>query len=118
MSRLGRTLGSIVSLLALPVATAAQPVPPPTLAPGTGIIVGQVVDAATGKGVSSAVVTLAGSRRVMSTTDGRFAFRNLPAGSHALTAAKSGYIDGSFGMRRPGGRRCRSCSPTASAGAT
>jgi len=103
MSRLGRTLGFTVSLLALPVAAAAQPVPPPTLAPGTGIIVGQVVDAATGKGVSSAVVTLAGSRRVMTTTDGRFAFRSLPAGSHTLTAAKSGYIDGSFGMRRPGG---------------
>lgn len=103
MSRLGRALGSIVSILALPAIAAAQPPPPPSLAPGTGIIVGQVVDAATGKGVSSAVVTLAGSRRVMTTTDGRFAFRNLPAGSHPLTAAKSGYIDGAFGMRRPGG---------------
>ena len=103
MSRLGRTLGSIVSLLVLPLVAAAQPPPPPSLAPGTGIIVGQVVDAATGKGVSSAVVTLAGSRRVMTTADGRFAFRNLPAGSHTLTAAKSSYIDGAFGMRRPGG---------------
>ena len=103
MSRLGRALGSIVSILALPAIAVAQPPPPPTLAPGTGIIVGQVVDSATGKGVSSAVVTLAGSRRVMTTTDGRFAFRNLPAGTHTLTAAKSGYIDGAFGMRRPGG---------------
>ena len=103
MSRLGRTLGSIVSLLVLPLVAAAQPPPPPSLAPGTGIIVGQVVDAATGKGVSSAVVTLAGARRVMTTADGRFAFRNLPAGSHTLTAAKSSYIDGAFGMRRPGG---------------
>jgi hypothetical protein len=39
----------------------------------------------------------------MTTTDGRFAFRNIPAGSHTLTAAKSGYIDGAFGMRRPAG---------------
>ncbi len=104
MSRLGRTLGLIVTLLTLPAAAAAQlPPGPPPLATGTGIIVGQVVDAATGKGVSSAVVTLAGSRRVMTTTDGRFAFRALPEGSHNLTAAKSGYIDGAFGMRRPGG---------------
>ena len=104
MSRLGRTLGSIVTLLTLPAPRAAQlPPGPPPLAPGTGIIVGQVIDAATGKGVNSAVVTLAGARRVMTTTDGRFAFRNLPEGSHTLTAAKSGYIDGAFGMRRPGG---------------
>jgi uncharacterized protein (DUF2141 family) len=104
MSRLGRTLGGILAVLTLPATGAAQlPPGPPPLAPGTGIIVGQVLDAATGRGVSSAVVTLAGSRRVMTTTDGRFAFRSLPEGSHTLTAAKSGYIDGAYGMRRPGG---------------
>ncbi len=104
MSRLGRTLGSIGAILTLPALAAAQlPPGPPPLAPGTGIIVGQVLDAATGRGVSSAVVTLAGSRRVMTTSDGRFAFRNLPEGSHSLTVAKSGYIDGAYGMRRPGG---------------
>lgn len=104
MSRLGRTLGAIVAILTLPAIALAQlPPGPPTLAPGTGIIVGQVVDAATGRGVASAVVTLAGSRRVMTTTSGQFVFRNLPEGSHSLTAAKSGYIDGAYGMRRPGG---------------
>ncbi len=76
---------------------------PPPLAQGTGILAGQVIDAATGKGVNNAVVMLAGSRRVMTTADGQFAFRNLPEGSHSLTASKSGYIDGAFGMRRPGG---------------
>jgi Carboxypeptidase regulatory-like domain len=104
MSRLGRTLGPIVATLTFPALAAAQlPPAPPTLAPGTAIIVGQVLDAATGRGVSSAVVSLAGARRVMTTSDGRFAFRNLPEGSHSLTAAKSGYIDGAYGMRRPGG---------------
>jgi Carboxypeptidase regulatory-like domain len=104
MSRLGRTLGSTIAILAMTATAAAQlPPGPPTLAPGTGIIVGQVLDAATGRGVASAVVTLAGSRRVMTTTSGQFAFRSLPEGSHSLTAAKSGYLDGAHGMRRPGG---------------
>ena len=88
MSRLGRTLSLIVTLMTLPAAGAAQPPGPPPLAAGTGILVGQVIDAATGKGVTSAVVTLAGTRRVMTTPDGQFAFRNLPEGSHSLTAAK------------------------------
>ena len=104
MSRLGRTLGFFVTILTLPAAAAAQfPPSPPPLARGTAVIVGQVVDAATGKGISSAVVTLAGSRRAMTTSDGRFAFRALPSGSHSLSAAKSGYIGGAYGMRRPDG---------------
>ncbi len=53
MSRLGRTLGAIVVILTLPTVAAAQPPGPPPVATGTGIIVGQVVDAATGKGVGS-----------------------------------------------------------------
>ena len=104
MSRLGRTLGFLVSILILPSAAAAQVPPgPQPLARGTAVVVGQVVDAATGKGISSAVVTLAGSRRAMTTSDGRFAFRALPSGSHSLSAAKSGYIGGAYGMRRPDG---------------
>ena len=103
MSRQWRSLGPVVFLALASPALAQLPPGPPPLAPGTAIIVGQVIDAATGRGVSSAVVTLAGSRRVMTTTDGRFAFRNLPQGSHSLGASKAGYIDGSYGMRRPGG---------------
>ena len=104
MSRLGRTLGFLVSILILPSAAAAQVPPgPQPLARGTAVVVGQVVDAATGKGISSAVVTLAGSRRAMTTSDGRFAFRALPSGSHSLSAAKPGYIGGAYGMRRPDG---------------
>ena len=104
MSRLGRTLGFLVTILTLPAAAAAQfPPAPPPLARGTAVIVGQVVDAATGKGVSSAIVSIGGTRRAMSTSDGRFAFRALPSGSHSLSAAKSGYIGGAYGMRRPDG---------------
>ncbi len=104
MSRLSRTLGILVTILILPAAAAAQfPPAPPPLARGTAVIVGQVVDAATGKGVSSAIVSLGGTRRAMSTSDGRFAFRALPSGSHSLSAVRSGYIGGAYGMRRPDG---------------
>jgi uncharacterized protein (DUF2141 family) len=102
--RFGRALSFVaVAVLALPALVEAQPPLPPTLGTGTGLILGQVVDASTGKGVSSAVVTLAGARRVMTTGDGRFVFRALPKGSQSLTASKAGYLDGSFGVRRPGG---------------
>ena len=104
MSRLSRTLGILVTILILPAAAAAQfPPAPPPLARGTAVIVGQVVDAATGKGVSNAIVSLGGTRRAMSTSDGRFAFRALPSGSHSLSAVRSGYIGGAYGMRRPDG---------------
>jgi uncharacterized protein (DUF2141 family) len=103
--RSARTAVAIAGLLGVVAAapTRAQLPPPPTLAPGTGLIVGQVVDAATGKGVTGALVTLANARRALTTNDGRFVFFDLPEGRHGLTAAKSGYIDGAFGMRRPGG---------------
>jgi uncharacterized protein (DUF2141 family) len=99
----GRCLVTVATLL-LPVVGGAQiPPQPPPLGPGTGLIVGQVIDATSGKGLGGAVVALAGARRVMTTTDGRFVLRNVPQGSHNLTATKSGYIDGAFGTRRPGG---------------
>jgi uncharacterized protein (DUF2141 family) len=103
--RFERYAPAVLAVLAatVPMVAAAQLPTPPTLAPGTGLIVGQVVDATTGRGVSGAVVTIAGARRVMTTIDGRFVFRNLPKGSHNLSAAKPGYLDGSFGVRRPGG---------------
>ena len=101
--RFGRALSLVAALTAVPSVAVAQLPPPPTLAAGTGLIVGQVIDASTGKGVNGAVVTLAGARRVMTTADGRFVFRDLPKGAHAVVASKSGYLDGFFGVRRPGG---------------
>ena len=104
MSRLGRTLGFLVSILILPSAAAAQVPPgPQPLARGTAVVVGQVVDAATGKGISSAVVTLAGSRRAMTTSDGRFAFRALPAGRTRSALQNPGTSAACNGMRRPDG---------------
>ena len=76
-----------------------------------GIITGEVVDAASGKPVSAAIVTIsrpdlagaAGRGRILTGADGRFAFPGLPDGSFTITATKSGYGDGASGRRRPGG---------------
>ena len=75
------------------------------------VIAGQVVDAASGKPVSAAIVTIsrpdlggsAGRGRILTGADGRFAFPGLPDGSFTITATKSGYSDGASGRRRPGG---------------
>jgi hypothetical protein len=89
---------------------------------GTGLVLGQVVDAA-GGGVSGAIVTLSGGlfqaggfntnlyaspiaggpRRTQTNGDGRFVFGELPAGSYSLDATKPGYVPGALGRFRPGG---------------
>lgn len=102
---------------------------PRTQTAATAFIVGQVIDAHTGRGVAGAIVSLTGgpgSRaatpgsplspnpgslneqlrgvdRVMATTDGRFVFRDLAPGSYNVTAQKPGYIDGAYGRRMPTG---------------
>ena len=103
---------------------------------GTGMLVGQVVDAATGSPVLGALVAIGGAMagmvrggaggpvmiamdagaraggaaadadpvpRVLTDSNGRFAFRNLPAGSFNLVAEKAGYLEGAYGRLRPGG---------------
>src|SRR5689334_5562538 len=81
-----------------------------------GVITGQVIDAAGGKPVSAAVVSISGSEippagpnavtRVLTGADGRFVLRDLPVpGSFTVVAAKGGYADGSYGQKRPNGSR-------------
>ncbi|MEZ5319494.1 MAG: carboxypeptidase-like regulatory domain-containing protein [Vicinamibacterales bacterium] len=76
---------------------------------GTGTIGGRVLTAdAEARPVRRAVVTLSGeglgqSRSVVTGDDGRFELERLPAGRFSLIATKPGYLDGSFGARRPGG---------------
>jgi hypothetical protein len=102
----------VVSLLFVPT-WASQSVR--TSSARTGLIVGQVVDAATGRPVSGCIVSLAGAELprpagwvhaapgVLTTSDGRFVFRDLPAGNYGITATRQGYADGAHGRRRPGG---------------
>lgn len=82
----------------------------------TGLIVGRVVDAHSGRGVAGAIVSLGGQgrgvaglvpaapvQRVMATTDGHYVFRDLPPGNYTVTARKPGYVEGAFGRRHPAG---------------
>jgi Carboxypeptidase regulatory-like domain len=75
---------------------------------GTGLVVGQAVDAAGSRGVPGTLVTLtlpgATPLRVMADGQGRFAFRDLPKGRFSLTATKPGFVDGAYGRLRPGGQ--------------
>jgi protocatechuate 3,4-dioxygenase beta subunit len=107
----------LITALAWIASAGAQPAQPSA----TGLIVGQVVDAATGKPVGGALVamegefrlrTTAGVRvrglpRVLTGADGRFFFRDVPRGSFSLVATKGGYAEGRFGRRRPGGEGTR-----------
>src|SRR5215204_4923207 len=69
---------------------------------GAGAIIGQVVDALTGRPIAEAVVQLgsvgretAVVQRQLTTEAGRFAFVDLPApGGYVLTVTRSGYLDG------------------------
>jgi hypothetical protein len=91
---------------------------PRTPDPRTAVVTGVVVDAASGRPIDGAVVTLALAQpfvsvlfrsidpprvSVMTRADGRFTFRNVDAGSHDVEAVKPGYIPGAYGQRRPSG---------------
>jgi hypothetical protein len=70
------------------------------------VVIGQVLDAATGRGVRQTVVRLAGAgvtHTRVADERGRFYFRGLPAGSFTITAMRDGYFDGAFGRVRAGG---------------
>lgn len=74
---------------------------------GTAVIAGTIVAAADMVPVRGARVTLNGSDRSLpgrtATTDddGRFMFRDLPAGRYRLRATKAAYLDAEFGAKRP-----------------
>jgi protocatechuate 3,4-dioxygenase beta subunit len=103
---------------------ANQPAPPPLVA--TGLIVGRVIDAAGGQPVSGAVVSLTGGPtrtgpptapppgtaqtlpplpppRILTDSEGRFAFRNLTRGNYSINVTKTGYASGGYGRTRPDG---------------
>jgi protocatechuate 3,4-dioxygenase beta subunit len=88
--------------------TPAQP------APQAGLILGRVVDAASGRPISGAIVSLEGGivtapppsgglPRAITNGNGQFVFRRLPKGTFGLTAQKGGYVEGAYGRSRPGG---------------
>jgi hypothetical protein len=92
-------------LIAVTARASAQPAPNPPAQPrdaggepsfGSGTIKGQVVDAATGRGLPRVSLELSGgqpsgSAGEMSDDDGRFVFRGLPPGQYSLAATKTGF---------------------------
>jgi hypothetical protein len=60
-----------------------------------GSVTGQVVDAATGEGLSEVTVVLSDNPSINTGVDweGRFTLANVPVGSHTLTASRNGYAD-------------------------
>jgi hypothetical protein len=75
---------------------------------GSGVIVGQAIEASSNQPVPGALVTLsmpgAAPLRVLADGQGRFAFTDLPKGSFGISATKGGYVAGSYGRMRPQGQ--------------
>ena len=84
---------------------AGQAAPSAPLAPGTGLIVGHAIDAASGKPLSGVIVMLLGPSpdHVLVDRNGGFVFSELRRGTYSIMAQKPGYADGAYGRRLPGG---------------
>ena len=121
MSALRTHVWAVALILAVPTAGAqsVQQTPLVHRPKGSAVLMGQVVDAR-GKGVSGVLVTLnggleaagsstvarplpGGPRTTFGTSDGRFVFFDLPAGSYSIEATKPGYLPGAYGRKRFGG---------------
>jgi hypothetical protein len=114
--RLSAFLVAAFVLSTVGVRAFGQSVSSPALA--SALVVGQVVDASTGKGIGGARVTLSrisdvpaldptdsSGRTLVATRDGRYVFRNLGPGRYTINASKPGYLSGGLGARRPGAMR-------------
>lgn len=97
----------VLGVLALLVASTGVGIEAQTrrLPPGAAIL-GQVVEAGSGRGVDRAVVTVVGGpspRRILTDRRGRFLVTGLPAGVYAISAQRTGFLNGTLGQRRPDG---------------
>jgi len=75
-------------------------------APATGRLSGRVVTGDSGRPIKRARVfisagELPGGRAMLTDDNGVFDFTDLPAGRYSINASKSGYIQLSYGQRRP-----------------
>ena len=78
---------------------------PRQLKTGTGRIVGRVLSTDSGGPLRRAQVRLSAPEIAVKTaltdTEGRFEFKDLPAGRFTLSASKSGYVSVQYGQTRP-----------------
>jgi outer membrane receptor for ferrienterochelin and colicin len=78
--------------LLVPLFVAALVVAQPLSAQSTGRVVGRVVDAQTGAGITNVTIEVVGTAvGVLSGIDGRYALNNVPAGTVSLRAQSIGY---------------------------
>jgi hypothetical protein len=87
-----------------------MPVPMPGMGPrqpktGTARLRGRVLSNDTGGPVRRALVRIAspdiGSKNAMTDAEGRYEFRDLPAGRFNVTVSKAGYVTVQYGQTRP-----------------
>ena len=105
------TLTTLIALAlcwwtAAPGAQTRSPFAGQSRPPQGAVVIGEVVDAATGRGVDRAIVRLRGGNvSQVRVTDrrGRYYFTAIPAGEFQLTATRDGYFDGEYGRLRAGG---------------
>ncbi len=111
------SLAALIGAATLGGQSPASPTPPAQQPPGTGLIVGQVVDAESGRPVGESIVTLMGNagqavnpaaalaaaRKVITDSNGRFVYRELAKGQYSLTVMKPGYVAGNYGKFVPRG---------------
>jgi hypothetical protein len=73
----------------------------------TGSIAGALISLDTGRPIRRGEVTISGgdgahAKTVTTDDQGAFSFTGLPAGAYFLSARKSGYLDVTYGQKRPG----------------
>lgn len=94
-------------LCAIALVCCLQAQPSAAQVPSTAMIVGRVIDAASGAPLAGATVSLLGARlqppRLLTDPQGRFVYRNLPAASYSINVTKPGYLAGAYGRRRSDG---------------
>jgi hypothetical protein len=85
--------------------TSARPSTPVAAPAATGRLTGRVVAADTGRPIKRARVFISAAelpgRGMLTDDNGAFDFTALPAGRYTINASKSGYIQLSYGQRRP-----------------
>src|SRR5829696_5774429 len=105
----------LILLTAAPAQAAQLPINPgemPVMLPpgrtaktGTGRVLGRVVAADTGRTVRRAQVRISspeiGSKTAFTDAQGRYEFRELPAGRFAVSVSKSGFVTINYGQSRP-----------------
>jgi carboxypeptidase family protein len=78
----------------------------PPAATGTSVIRGRIIDASNGAPLRKAMVRLSGGeirelRSASTDAEGRYEFKDLPAGRFNLFATKAGYVEFSYGQTEP-----------------